>query len=83
MNRRVLGVVLPLIFQLLFVAVIILATNGTGWFVKLAAVRIFWITALPGPQCPGRKRPCPWRARRGGVHRRATLTTAGSAAARP
>jgi hypothetical protein len=46
MNRRVLGVVLPLIFQLLFVAVIILATNGTGSFVGLGAM-LLGLVALP------------------------------------
>jgi hypothetical protein len=46
MNRRVLGVLLPLVFQLLFVVVIILATNGTGSFVGLAAM-LLGLVALP------------------------------------
>jgi len=45
-SRRVLGVLLPLIFQLLFVAAIIAATNGTGSFVGLAAM-LLGLVALP------------------------------------
>jgi len=45
-NRLILGVVLPLVFQLLFVAAIIAATNGTGSFVGLAAM-LLGLAALP------------------------------------
>jgi len=46
LSRRVLGVLLPLIFQLLFVAAVIAATNGTGSFVGLAAL-LLGLVALP------------------------------------
>ena len=46
MNRRVLGILLPLTFQLLFVAAIIAATNGTGSFVGLGAM-LLGLVALP------------------------------------
>ena len=46
MNRRVLGVLLPLTFQFLFAGAIILATQGTGSFVGLGAM-LLGLVALP------------------------------------
>ena len=46
MNRKVLGVLLPLVFQILFTLAIILATQGTGSFVGLGAM-LLGLVALP------------------------------------
>lgn len=46
MSWRVLGVVVPLIFQLIFTLAIILATRGTGSFVGLGAM-LLGLIALP------------------------------------
>ena len=46
MNRRVLGILLPMIFQFLFAGAIILATQGTGSFVGLGAM-LLGLVALP------------------------------------
>lgn len=46
MNRHVLGIVVPLVFQLVFTLAIILATQGTGSFVGLGAM-LLGLVALP------------------------------------
>jgi len=45
-NRHVLGIVVPLVFQLVFTLAIILATQGTGSFVGLGAM-LLGLVALP------------------------------------
>jgi hypothetical protein len=45
-NRKILGILLPLVFQLLFALAIILATKGTGSFVGLGAM-LLGLVALP------------------------------------